>query len=209
MMLYITSALLAFTALTAIAHPHPRSDLAHEVKFVDTALIPRGMINHVKLSPNTSLTSRAAKGVCTTTDLPTKASYKLGYETFCNGFGLSSTPAYIKNKPLVGTVLIPSYSGGQIAWVFKVSSEKWSGAIASAQYTLSRDTCISKFRDVLDGEASEAGKTYCVVAGTGGNDSGEGGEVLVMGGTAKDYPWGPDKGNASFETRRRKGEFSG
>ncbi|KAJ4322321.1 hypothetical protein N0V94_002430 [Neodidymelliopsis sp. IMI 364377] len=193
-----------------VSHPmYSAVDIADQLLGVKSLY---SVTHHLEQAVNTTLASRDTKGICTRTDLPTEASYKLGYETFCNTYFTGTEPQFIippEGKTLTGTVFISDYNGRELAWVFKVIGESWfNGRINPLQYTIKRDMCLDKFKGFVEGKDSEVGQTYCVVRDTGGEGDSKGmsgqGKVLVMGGkttvTSNEFD-----GYATFETRRRKG----
>jgi hypothetical protein len=208
-MLFVNSALLVMTAVTVSARAQLQPGSIHRT---EPLVIKRGITHHIEQPVNTTLTSRDTKGICTRTDLPTEASYKLGYETFCNTYFSGAEKQFIvppAGKILIGTVFISDYHGKELAWVFKMIGESWyNGRIDAMQYAVKRDMCLDKFKGLVEGKGSELGKTYCVVKDTGGEGTSKGmsgqGKVLVMGGKATVTPDQFD-GYAIFETRRRRG----
>ena len=114
------TALLALTALTASAHPY----------------LSPGWIHHVKQPVNTTLIACVEKGICATLDLPTEEWYKAGYAAVYDKFVPDDQALQINDKGLIGTILIKNHFGADLPWVFKVSSEKWSGAVSKRTYFL-------------------------------------------------------------------------
>lgn len=203
-MVYVTSLLLALSASTITAFPHLPLSWTH---LVEPPTPKRGVSHHMGDTLNSPIHTRAEKGTCTTLDLPTKEQYKIGYEAFCNKFVPGDAPLQISNDDLTGTILLKNHLGADLPWVFKVSSEKWAGAVSKRTYFLNRSVCIAKFRDVLEGENAKLGDEYCVVDGSKANGDGKG-VVLVKGGKVRDWPSGmKSQSNALFETRKRKGDF--
>ncbi|KAF9697625.1 hypothetical protein EKO04_004481 [Ascochyta lentis] len=181
MALFLTSALLALSAFTANAYPHPEPAWTHNVE-----------------PTNTTLSARAEKGICTTQDLPTESSYKTAYEAFCNKFVPGEGILSVGDDDLVGTVLIQNNVGADLPWVFKVSSWVLGGDVS---YSLTRDMCMTKFREVVEGEDAKLGVNYCFV------DTLQG-VKLVKGGTVKHHPRPRQSYDyGKFETRKRKGKF--
>ncbi|KAF2624552.1 hypothetical protein BU25DRAFT_461079 [Macroventuria anomochaeta] len=222
-MLFITSALLAFTAFKVTAYPRHEPGGIHHVESTDKiALTRRSWTHHVELSnpkrgvthhvaalSNTTLIPRAEKGICATLELPTEASYKIGYEAFCTKY--VPYEVYLTmgttSSDLVATYMLKTHLGTEIPWIFKIRTEAWGG---SKPYLLKRDKCMAGFRNMLEGERAKVGTNYCVVDRSGGNGeskklSGQG-FVLVTGG-AITWAKGDVNDGSRYEARRRKGDF--
>ena len=192
-MLFVTTVLLGFVAFSITAYPHPESGWTH----------------HLESPSNATLSTRAEKGICTTLDLPTEASYKIGYEAFCNRYAPadSNWAMYADTKPIVATVMIKSHLGSDIPWIFKVTSNSWGGG---KPYPFNLMKCTAGFRDMLEGRRAKLGREYCVVGGSGGDGESKGfsgqGYVLKMG-SSINWAKGDIADGSKYETRRRKGEF--
>lgn len=191
-MLFFSSLCLTFAALSITAYPHPEPSWTHHIE-----------------SNTTTLSTRAETGICTTLDLPTEASYKIGYEAFCKRVAghltENSWAMYYDTDPAVGTVMIQSHLGKDIPWIYKVTSNSPGGG---APFKFNLTSCIGGFREALEGRRAKLGREYCVVDGSGGNGKSKGfsgqGYVLKMGSTINFAP-GDIADGAKYETRMRKG----
>lgn len=217
-MLFILLGLLALTAFKVTAYPHsefgrthqaitsPTNSWTHPVEVTNTK---HDLTHDLDPANTTTLTARAEKGICPTLELLTEASYKLGYETFCNRNAPADGQLLMQHKheTIVRTYMLKTHLGTEIPWIFKISSSAWG---SERPYGLRRDKCLIGFKNVLEGERAKLGKNYCVVDESGGNGASEEfssqGFVLVMGGSMDWWP-GDVNHDARFETRRRKGKF--
>ena len=121
------------------------------------------------------------QGSCSTTHLPTEEQYTLGYQTFCNTYVAADTANYLREgNPLVATFNLTAYDQKIVRWVYKIDVH--NNTLLNPLYELDRETCIEKFRSILEtADAGGLGKAYCVVDRTGGKSA-----VLVTGGTLKE-----------------------
>lgn len=205
-MLLITAVLLAISTLSITAYPHAEPGSIHSLSITNSK---RGVTHHLEPFTNTTLTTRAEKGVCTDLELPTEVQYKIGYEHFCEKYVCADCKMRMgtTEKPIVATYMLKTHIGTTIPWIFKISSDAWGGSI----FYLQRNMCLAGFRNMLEGEKAKAGENYCVVDGTGGNGESKEfwgqGFVLIVGSRMK-FEGREDVNNGfSYETRRRKGEF--
>lgn len=201
--MYFTNlALLALAAVTATSYPHPEPEQTHPSL---TSTLELKEAHQTEALTNVTITPRADKGICTNLELPTEASYKIGYESFCKNWVPAGTSIVMgpSSSPLVITSMLRTHIGTTIPWVFKIRSRAWG----YTPYYLRQEICLSGFRNMLEGEKAKLGTNFCVVDGTGGNGESKEfwgqGYVLVM---EQEMKWGEGDVNelAAFEARKRR-----
>ncbi|KAJ4984334.1 hypothetical protein SVAN01_10175 [Stagonosporopsis vannaccii] len=196
-------ALLAFVTVTATAYPYPESK---PTQHLTTFILEREEAHNTESSSNVTLNARAEKGICTDLELPTEASYKTGYESFCKNWVPADTSIVMGpgSSPLVVTTMLRTHIGTTIPWVFKIRSRAWG----YKPYYLKQNNCLSGFRDMLESDKAKLGTNFCVVNGTGGNSDSKKfwgqGYVLVA---EQEMAWGKGDVNelSAFEARKRRG----
>lgn len=198
-------ALLACMAFTASANPHPEFE---QTQALPTHLLNREEARHAEPSTNVTLHPRADNGLCKDLELPTEATYTIGYESFCTKYVPDDRTTVMGpgSRPLVATFMLGTHIGTTIPWIFKI----WGTETGSQPLYLTRDVCISNFRDMLESERAKLGTNYCIVDGSGGNGESKEfwgqGFVLVM---EMHMVWMKGDVNqvSKFEARKRKGKF--
>ncbi|KAH8707512.1 hypothetical protein GQ44DRAFT_777344 [Phaeosphaeriaceae sp. PMI808] len=152
-------------------------------------------------------------GTCPSTNLPTEAQYTIAYNQFCTTYfpapPESTTIKY--SHDIVATFQLKTHDNSIAPWIFKVEATQ----VSIIPLTVDQVSCKAAFKEVVEGLPEGGwgpglglGKSYCVVAGTGGDLVGtEGmsgqGNVGILGASMekqKNY-----LGSLFFETRRKNG----